>query len=729
MTPHLNESYSGCGANKNRNSDPQGYYYSHIKQRLNPELKRYAFNAYATIILIMHISDGELKKLLIDSGRIKEAELSELMPKEGSDEPLQQAVLKKKLISEKDLTKLYAESIKVPFVELGEVKIPREILLKIPERIARKYQAVLFGVEEDHYQLAMADPEDFQAADFITKQVGGRIKLYVAIPGDILSGIDQYKGNISNEITQAIKDSSADADAQEEKVSAKDLAEDAPIAKTVNVILEYAVKSRASDIHIEPRENIVQVRYRIDGVLRETMTLPKPILAAVVSRIKILGNLKIDEHRVPQDGRFKFSIGSKTVALRVSTLPIMDGEKVVMRILDESARALTLEELGFTGHALETIGRNLHKPHGMTLVTGPTGSGKSTTLYSVLSMLNTPGVNISTVEDPVEYRVPGVNQTQVNPKAGMTFASGLRALLRQDPNIIMVGEVRDGETADLAVQAALTGHVVLSTLHTNNAATTLPRLLDMGIEPFLIASTVNTVIGQRLVRRLCPVCRQSYVPEGTELANVKRDFQLDIALKHFNQMKDGGVIPPEQPAPTPAPVAQEAPKPVVIEPTERKKGRIIEPTHDIETAKSILDKIAADPNIINRSVEDAQKADLPPVPAPTLAPAAPTPAPTPAAASQPAPDPAHLKSGQFILYKAGPGCEACGGAGYQGRMGIYEVLEVSEAVQKMIVGHATADDIQMQAIRGGMLTMQQDGFVKALMGRTTIEEILRVTRE
>jgi len=674
----------------------------------------------------MHISDGELRKLLLDSGQVKESALSAATPPAGSGDTLQSAVIKNKLLSEKELTKLYAKSINVPYVELSDIKIPREVLLHIPERIARKYQAVLFGVEEDHYQLAMADPEDFQAADFITKQVGGKLKIYVALTGDILAAIDQYKGNISSEITQAIKDSSADAQV-EEKVSAKDLAEDAPIAKTVNVILEYAVKSRASDIHIEPRENIVQVRYRIDGVLRETMTLPKPILAAVVSRIKILANLKIDEHRVPQDGRFKFSIGQRQVALRVSTLPIMDGEKIVMRILDESARALTLEELGFGGKALETIGRNLHKPHGMTLVTGPTGSGKSTTLYSVLSLLNTPGVNISTVEDPVEYRVQGVNQTQVNPKAGMTFASGLRALLRQDPNIIMVGEIRDGETADLAVQAALTGHVVLSTLHTNNAATTLPRLLDMGIEPFLIASTVNTVIGQRLVRRICPVCRQSYVPEGTELTNIKRDFQLDAALKHFNEMKAGGTVPTvPEPAPTPEKVTQEVPKGVEIQPTERKKGRVIEPTHDIETAKSILDKIAADPNIINRSAEDAQKASLPaPLPISPAAPAA-TPAPAPAA---PTPDPGHLKSGQFILYKAGPGCEACGGAGFQGRMGIYEVLEVSEMIQKMIVGHATADDIQMQAIRGGMLTMQQDGFVKALMGLTTIEEILRVTRE
>jgi type IV pilus assembly protein PilB len=665
----------------------------------------------------MRIPDKELHALLLEANLVKPNVLEELMaPKEGVQEPLQTTLLKRKLITEKELTKLYAESMKIPFIELGDVKTPREILLKIPERIARKYQAVLFGLEEDSLQLAMADPEDFQAADFITKQVGGRVKIYIATPTDILATIDQYKGNISSEITKAIKDSSAAEDSTTE-VKAKDIAEDAPIAKTVNVILEYAIKSRASDIHIEPRETIVQVRYRVDGVLKETMTLPKPILTAVVSRIKILANLKIDEHRVPQDGRFKFTMGSKQVALRVSTLPIMDGEKVVMRILDESARALTLEELGFEGRSLEVIGRNLHKPHGMTLVTGPTGSGKSTTLYSVLSLMNTAGVNISTVEDPVEYRVSGVNQTQVNPKAGMTFATGLRALLRQDPNVIMVGEIRDGETADLAVQAALTGHVVLSTLHTNNAATCLPRLLEMGIEPFLIASTVNTVIGQRLVRRLCETCRIPFVPAGDELTALKKDFDIQTGLKHMDEYND---------------VNSKTPKLVVAEPvveeekekeTPKPKGKkVIEPEHDIETDKSILARIASDPNIINRSSAEAKKSAESAI-------ASLAPAPTPLPVEPVKSDPAHLKPGEFMLYKAGPGCEACGGVSYQGRIGIYEVLEVDTAISKMIVGRATSDEIQDESIKAGMMTMQQDGFLKALLGRTTVEEVLRVTRE
>lgn len=641
----------------------------------------------------MRISDSDLKNLLLEKGGVKaEAVKQAVEASSKAKEPLLQTVIKHKLVTEKELAKLYAASIYVPFVELKERKIPREILAQIPERIARKYQAILFGEEKGKLQLAMADPEDFQASSAVQKQTGKEIKIYLATSSDIAAALDQYKGNIDSEITKVIKDSSAEEEKAEE-VSAKDLSEDAPIAKTVNIILEYAIKSRASDIHIEPRETVVSVRYRIDGILREAMTLPKPLLMAVISRIKILANLKIDEHRIPQDGRFKVTIGVRTVAIRVSTLPIMDGEKVVMRLLDESSRALTLEELGFEGRALDIIKRNLAKPHGMTLVTGPTGSGKSTTLYSVLSMMNTPGVNISTVEDPVEYRIPGVNQTQVNPKAGMTFANGLRALLRQDPNIIMVGEIRDGETADLAVQASLTGHIVLSTLHTNNAATTLPRLLDMGIEPFLIASTVNTVIGQRLVRRLCPTCRIEYTPDAKELAEIKKEFQVEHALKDFAER---GVVTASAPG-----VAIDPPK------HSRKKEKVITPSPELKINQTILDKIAADPAIVNRSAEEAEaKAKT-----------------ATAVAEKP-----HRK-GELVLFKKGPGCAACGQAGYQGRMGIYEVLEVTETIGQMIMKHATSEEIQAAAVTDGMSTMQQDGFLKALRGLTTVEEVLRVTRE
>lgn len=675
----------------------------------------------------MRISDDELKKLLASSGKVTDVALKDAdTAHQQTREPLLVTVLKKKLISEKELTQLYAKSIGVPFAELAELKVPRELLLKIPERIARKYQAVLFGADGEKLQLAMADPEDFQAADFIEKQIGGDVVIYAAVSGEIAGILDQYKGNIETEVTKAIKDSSAAQEAETPTVSAKELAEDAPIAKTVNIIIEYAMRSRASDIHIEPRESIVQVRYRVDGVLRETMTLPRPILPAVVSRIKILSNLKIDEHRVPQDGRFKFTLGSKTVALRVSTLPVMDGEKVVMRLLDESARAMTLEELGFEGHGLDVINNNIHKPHGMLLVTGPTGSGKSTTLYSTLSLLNTPGVNISTIEDPVEYRIPGVNQTQVNVKTGMTFATGLRSLLRQDPNIIMVGEIRDGETADLAVQAALTGHTVLSTLHTNNAATTLPRLLEMGIEPFLIASTVNAIIAQRLVRRLCQVCRVAYVPTGAEMTDLKAVFQVDAVLKLFKNnpnLPAAGAKPGDLPEKT-AEKPEEKPA-ETKDASKQRKMKVIMPSAGLEMDKTILDKIASDPNIINRSSTDAAKAK---VVAQVTQAAKEAPKPAESTAT-PKVDPTHLKDGEFVLYKAGPGCSECGTTGYIGRMGIHEVLEVTETIQKLIVTHATSEEIQQAGVKEDMLTMQQDGFLKALRGVTTIEEILRVTRE
>jgi type IV pilus assembly protein PilB len=478
----------------------------------------------------MRIPDSLVEKLLKSSEKATDEQIKALRAREASEKkPLQDLVIKDSLLSEKELTKLYADEIDVPLVELVAKDIKKDVLKALPERIARQYHAVVFDIDNDGIMLvAMEDPDDIQALNFLHKQLGNNIRIYIATATLIQAGLDQYRSdNIGNEITQVI--AAGDKEEEAEEVDEGDLAEDSPIAQSVNLIIEYGVKAGASDIHIEPREGYVIVRYRIDGLLREANKLPRKTLGALVSRIKILSNLKIDEHRAPQDGRFKVQVGGLVYALRVSTLPIVDGEKVVMRILNESTKAATLEELGFWGIAKETIEHAIVQPHGMVLVTGPTGSGKSTTLFSVLSILNSPNVNISTVEDPVEYRIPGVNQTQVNPIAGMTFTNGLRALLRQDPNIIMVGEIRDGETAELGVQAALTGHLVFSTLHTNNAATCLPRLLDMGIEPFLIASTVRAVVGQRLVRRLCANCRESYSPTELELKPLARTFGLDKA--------------------------------------------------------------------------------------------------------------------------------------------------------------------------------------------------------
>lgn len=478
----------------------------------------------------MRIPDSLVEKLLEASKKATAEQLKELRGREATEKkPLQDLVVKENLVTEKDLTKLYADEIEIPLVELVAKDIKKDTLKLLPERIARQYHAVVFDIDTDGVKLvAMEDPDDIQAINFLHKQLGDDTRIYITTTTLLQAALDQYRSdNIGNEITQVIAEDESDDGSEDDEVDETDLAEDSPIAQSVNLIIEYGVKAGASDIHIEPREEYVIVRYRIDGMLREANKLPRKTLGALVSRIKILSNLKIDEHRAPQDGRFKVQVGGLVYALRVSTLPIVDGEKVVMRILNESTKAASLEELGFWGTARETVEHAIVQPHGMILVTGPTGSGKSTTLFSVLSMLNSPTTNISTVEDPVEYRIPGVNQTQVNPIAGMTFTNGLRALLRQDPNVIMVGEIRDGETAELGVQAALTGHLVFSTLHTNNAATCLPRLLDMGIEPFLIASTVRAVVGQRLVRRLCVNCREAFNPTEVDLRQLTKTFGLD----------------------------------------------------------------------------------------------------------------------------------------------------------------------------------------------------------
>lgn len=481
----------------------------------------------------MRVSDKLVEDLLESLGKATPEKLAELKEQEQNErKPLQDIVMNSGLISEKELTIAFAKQIDVPFVEINAKDIQKDVLHLVPERIARQYNAVVYDVDEEGVKLlAIEDPDDIQAISFLQKQLGTDVKVCIATRTNILQAIDQYRENISSEITDII--SAEKEQEQNEDFTAEDLAEDSPVAQTVNLLIEGAIKSGASDIHIEPREGYVSIRYRVDGILKEVNKLPKNVQGALVSRIKILSNLKIDERRAPQDGRFKIAINSLIYALRVSTLPITDGEKVVMRILDESSKALTLEDLGYWGESLRIVNKAIMQPHGMMLVTGPTGSGKSTSLFSVLSILNNPKVNISTIEDPVEYKIQGANQTQVNPQAGMTFVAGLRALLRQDPNIIMVGEIRDRETAGLGVQAALTGHLVFATLHTNNAATCLPRLLDMGIEPFLIASTVRAVVGQRLVRRLCQHCKVKYTPSNEEVKRLTQSFgiktQADLA--------------------------------------------------------------------------------------------------------------------------------------------------------------------------------------------------------
>lgn len=603
----------------------------------------------------MRISDALVETLLEQTKKFSDEQLKKLQEQvESEKKPLQDIVVQTNMISEAELTKLYAHEIDVPFAEIKPADLSKDILALIPERIAHQYHAVAFDVDDDGVVfVAMEDPDDIQAINFLQRQLGKPIRVHIATATAIQSAIDQYgdgSNTVSTELAKVI--AIEDKEAADEEVTEQDVAEDSPIAQTVNLIIDYGIKTRASDIHIEPRENVVFVRYRIDGVLHEANKLPRKVLGALVSRIKILANLKIDEHRAPQDGRFKISISNHVYALRVSTLPIVDGEKVVMRILDESSKAPTLEELGYWGESLKRVQQAIVQPHGMILVTGPTGSGKSTSLFSVLNKLNNASVNISTVEDPVEYRIVGVNQTQVNPMAGMTFVNGLRALLRQDPNIIMVGEIRDGETADLAVQAALTGHLVFSTLHTNNAATCLPRLLDMGIEPFLIASTVRVVIGQRLVRRLCPDCREDYVPDDGVLERIVDTFNL--------QDKE-----------------------------------VFARVHELEAQA-----LAAGIGVINPSTVNKRSSA----------------------------EPGTSDKAIVKLWKAHDGgCANCGGSGYRGRMGIYEVLANTSAIQKLIVNNATSEDLEAEAIKDGMVTMRLDGFIKALRGQTTVEEIIRVT--
>lgn len=596
----------------------------------------------------MHVSDGTLEKLLRTSNRVSDEDIDSLKL-EGArlKKPLQQIAIDNRLIDELALTKLFSDYSGIPFIELDPKSIPSDLLEKIPERIARQYKAVIFKIDEDGTaHLAMEDPDDVQAVDFLKKEVGASVQIYVATPENIQEALQGYRGDAEKEISEVIDVENEEETLSNEanQVSEEDVSENSPIAQTVNLLLEYAIRSKASDVHIEPRDGYIQIRYRVDGVLHEQNRLPRNVHAALISRIKILSNLKIDERRVPQDGRFKIQVAGRKFALRVSTLPITEGEKAVIRILDESNEAVGLRDLGIWGKSLDAINNALTQPHGMILVTGPTGSGKSTTLFSALTKLNQPNVNISTIEDPVEYRVPGVNQTQTNDAAGMTFATGLRALLRQDPNIMMVGEIRDKETASLAVQAALTGHLVLSAVHTNNAATTLPRLLDMEIEPFLIASTVRVIVGQRLVRRLDVETRVRYTPSEEE---------KQVIAKLLN----------------------------IKEPSDYQR------LHEMEK-EAAANGVGGDTPLSTDS------------------------------------------GGIQFLYKQKENLDPKESFdGFSGRIGIYELLINSNSIQKLISSRATSAEIQAAAINEGMMTMQSDGILKALRGETTIEEVMRVTKE
>ena len=494
----------------------------------------------------MKISNEQLKSFINDAGLLSKSVLNDAEKKAiDSDKKLADVLIAEGHLTEDDMRRVKSYVYGVPFVSLKDEKIPFEILSLIPEPIARNHNIIAYKKTDTILEVAMLDIEDLPAIDFVKKKVGLKIQPRLTDTISLKNALQLYQKTLKDEFSDLITDDAAAlkqvVDADEDGVSEADLkkmAEDLPVVRIVDTLLRHAIVQSASDIHIEPMEEEVVIRYRIDGILHDAMKLPKHAAPTIVARIKVLSNLKLDEKRLPQDGRFKMEMEGQRVAFRVSVLPVFFGEKIVMRLLRENRSGFSLEGIGFHGEGLERIHKAVRSTTGIILVTGPTGSGKSTTLYTVLDQLNTPEVNISTIEDPIEYQMPRINQTQVKPGIGFTFAAGLRSLMRQDPDIIMVGEIRDAETASLAINAALTGHLVLATVHTNSAAGTISRLIDMGVERFLLTSTLRTAIGQRLVRVLADD-KISYILSDTEKEELAEHVDLDKLLK---VLKDEGVI-------------------------------------------------------------------------------------------------------------------------------------------------------------------------------------------
>lgn len=581
-------------------------------------------------LLTADIQD-KLRNVLIDEGLVaREVIGGAEQEAETTNRQLVAVLVEKKIIDEELLTHSIAYVSGVPYVNLTSTIISQDVLSLLAPDTAERFMAVPLAEVQNRLAIAMIDANNVQAVDYLANVIQRPIKVFMASETSVRHILEQYKTDLStvDEAAEVSQTENREATA----ANVKTIVQDSPISRALSTILEYAIKTRASDIHVEPLEAVLLIRFRIDGVLREVMKLPKSIEPALVSRIKILSELKIDEHRVPQDGQFGVNVSGKEVDLRIAISPVIWGEQVVIRLLDKTGNTFDLQEMGYAGRALRTIRKGVHRPNGMVLTSGPTGSGKSTSLYALIKEIKDESINIVTLEDPVEYKMNGVNQIQVNAEVGLTFANGLRSILRQDPDVVMVGEIRDSETANLAVQAALTGHLVFSTLHTNSAAGVLPRLLDMGIEPFLIASTVNTVIGQRLVRRVAK----------------KRDIYQSTAIETQNINS---------------------------------------------TIGSLLPKTREE---VARAAEDMGYESLP-------------------LAGQASYD---LAAGKDTPVSPG---------GYSGRAGLYEVMDITEEIQKLITTRATSAEIQRVAIEQGMVTMRQDGYLKALNGITTLEEVNRVT--
>lgn len=599
-------------------------------------------------VLLSESTQHEIETELINEGLLSEDKLELFRAKaKKANQPLFSVLIREGVIKDEDLTRVTAKINKLPYVNLSEAPpIAQNVLDLLNQDTANYYMAIPLGTMGDRLVVAMLDAANVQAQDFLSEKIGKPLKVYAASESGIRRVLKQYDRNIQKGVSSMLaglgeieKEAEKETDSSKPKGEVKPdsnkkvqvIVEDSPISKALSAIMDYAAKNRASDIHIEPLEKELRVRVRIDGVLREVMKLPKSTEPAIVSRVKILSNLKIDEHRTPQDGQFSIKVDDLIIDLRIAISPTVWGEQVIIRLLDKTGTSLMLEDMGYTGRALRTIRKGLKQPYGMILTSGPTGSGKSTSMYAMIQEIKNDSINIVTLEDPVEYKIDGVNQIQVNPDVGLTFASGLRSILRQDPNVIMVGEIRDKETANLAVQAALTGHLVFSTLHTNSAAGILPRLLDMDIEPFLIASTVHTVIGQRLVRRT--------VPDGESY----RSSTPETAAIHSAL---GSLLPKK--------------------------------TEEVE-------KVASDLGYKSLPLATQNAYTL-------------------------------------VKGKITPDNPS----GFAGRMGLYEVFEVSEAIQDLVIKRATSSIIQKKAQEQGMVTMRQDGYLKALAGLTTLLEVDRV---
>ena len=586
-------------------------------------------------MLSLNKSKG-IADVLHDKGLLTDDQLSAIKFEQvNTGKPITDIIHERGLVADKDYVEAFGEVYNIEFIDLSGANIDEEILNTLPTAILKKYNIVPFKLEEKSLSLAMENPLDLQTIEFVERKTGYKVIPFIATRTSVEKILEEFKSRaIGDEISAALEEISQTTLKIEETQGdlSDETLRDAPVARIVNMILETAVKTGASDVHMEPGEDKSRLRYRVDGILEEKRTFPKEMHDSIVARIKILSNMKIDERRIPQDGRFKIQVGDTQTDLRVSTLPTIYGEKVVIRLLKEAGVVYNFKELGMRGLALRRLESAALKPTGMILVTGPTGSGKTVTLSAALSKLNTARVNIVTIEDPVEIRVMGVNHVQVNPQAGLDFATGLRSFLRQDPNIILVGEIRDGETAELAIHAALTGHLVLSTLHTNSAAGAIPRLLDMGVEDFLLSSTLNAVVAQRLVRKICEECKEEITPPD-EVQQQIREVLKDV--------KDNKVLL----------------------------------TKDPEIAKSL--------KLLDQPV---------------------------------------LK-----LYH-GKGCDACGNSGYKGRIGIFELLEMTDEIAHLTVENSPSELITKASVDNGMIKLIEDGHLRALEGVTTIEEVMRVAK-